>query len=114
MGRALLCLAATLGTARANGRHDAKGHVIEGLAPEELAVSDSGKLGDRPPSYDLWSQGDRQGPAPYPYPKDRKYITKGGPKEGMINARRPRGRSTAAERRERERLAATPVRWTCS
>jgi len=85
MGRALLCLAATLGTARANGRHDAKGHVIEGLAPEELAVSDSGKLGDRPPSYDLWSQGDRQGPAPYPYPKDRKYITKGGPKEGMIN-----------------------------
>ena len=65
-------------------------------------MSASGKLGDREPSYELWSKT-RQGAPPhytastapsttrltprtrYPYPKDRKYNTKGGPKEGMIN-----------------------------
>ena len=82
--RTLIALA-LLGGAQANGRHDANGDVIASLAPEELAVSASGHLGDRPPSYDMWSTGDRSGPPPYPYPADRTYNTKGGPKEGMIN-----------------------------
>ncbi|KAH8073785.1 hypothetical protein JL720_10856 [Aureococcus anophagefferens] len=82
--RTLIALA-LLGGAEANGRHDANGDVIASLAPEELAVSASGHLGDRPPSYDMWSTGDRSGPPPYPYPADRTYNTKGGPKEGMIN-----------------------------
>ncbi|KAH8050058.1 hypothetical protein JL722_11590 [Aureococcus anophagefferens] len=84
MLRTLIALA-LLGGAEANGRHDANGDVIASLAPEELAVSASGHLGDRPPSYDMWSTGDRSGPPPYPYPADRTYNTKGGPKEGMIN-----------------------------
>ena len=71
--------------AAANGRHDASGHVIEGLAKEELAVTDSGKLGDRAPSYDFWSTGDRTNKPPYVPPVDRKYNTKGGPVEGKIN-----------------------------
>ena len=52
MMRALLALA-LLDVARGNGRHDASGNVIPGLAPEELAVSASGKLSDVTPSYDL-------------------------------------------------------------
>ena len=44
--RTLIALA-LLGGAQANGRHDANGDVIASLAPEELAVSASGHLGDR-------------------------------------------------------------------
>jgi len=83
--RCALSAAVLCGVARGNGRHDASGNVIEGLAPEELAVSASGKLGDVPPSYDFWSAGDRTGPAPYPYPANRVYNTTGGPVEGKIN-----------------------------
>ena len=54
MLRSLLAVAA-IGRAAANGRHDASGHVIAGLAQEELAVTDSGRLGDRAPSYAFWS-----------------------------------------------------------
>ena len=47
----LLTLAAR---AAANGSHDAEGHLIAGLAPEELAISASGKLGDETPTIALW------------------------------------------------------------
>ena len=46
MLRSLVAVAAISQTT-ANGRHDASGHVIAGLAREELAVTDSGRLGDR-------------------------------------------------------------------
>ena len=78
-------LALGLACVDGNGRHDASGNVIPGLAPEELAVSASGKLSDVTPSYDLWSKGDRSSPPPYPYPANRKYNTTGGPVPGKIN-----------------------------
>ena len=93
MARGALLILALARSAAANGRHDAHGHVIEGLAPQELAVSASGKLGDRAPSYELWSKT-RKGAAPYPYPKDRK----------RAPARPPRkraSRKTASARAER-------------
>ena len=48
MLRSLVAFAAIVQT-KANGRHDASGHVIAGLAQEELAVTDSGRLGARSP-----------------------------------------------------------------
>ena len=64
MLRALI-ISASIARASANGRHDASGHVIAGLAREELAVTDSGKLGDRAPSYAFWSTSDRTTAPPY-------------------------------------------------
>lgn len=70
----------------ANGRHDAEGHVIASLAPQELAVTASGKLGDRKPSIEYWANKKPEGATPpYPFPPDRKYNTKGGPVAGKIN-----------------------------
>ena len=73
--------------AEANGRHDAYGHVIESLAPEELAVTDSGRLGDRPATIEYWANqpAETRGPPPYPFPKDRQYNTGAGVVEGKIN-----------------------------
>ena len=84
MLRSLVAVAA-IGRAAANGRHDASGHVIAGLAQEELAVTDSGRLGDRAPSYAFWSTGDRTTAPPYTPPADRRYNTNGHPVEGKIN-----------------------------
>ena len=66
----LLTLAAR---AAANGSHDAEGHLIAGLAPEELAISASGKLGDETPTIALWKHKDpaSRGPPPYPFPASR-------------------------------------------
>ena len=85
-----LTLALALGgctVVHANGRHDASGHVIAGLAKEELAVTASGKLNDKKRSIPLWADKPAalRGPPPYPYPKDRKYNTGAGPVEGKIN-----------------------------
>ena len=70
-----------------NGRHDADGNVIAGLAPEELAVTASGFLGDTKPSIDFWAKKatHERGEPPYPFPKDRKYNTGAGPVDGKIN-----------------------------
>ena len=80
----LLTLAAR---AAANGSHDAEGHLIAGLAPEELAISASGKLGDETPTIALWKHKDpaSRGPPPYPFPASRTYNTSGGPVPGKIN-----------------------------
>ncbi|KAL1529061.1 hypothetical protein AB1Y20_000024 [Prymnesium parvum] len=71
----------------ANGRHDLSGNVIAGLAPEELAVTQSGHLGDRTPSIEYWALKDKRsrGAPPYPFPPDRVYNTNAGPVEGKIN-----------------------------
>lgn len=73
--------------ALANGRHDANGNVIAGLAPEELAVSNSGHLGDTKPSITFYRDQSEaaRGKVPYPYPADRKYNTNAGPVPGKIN-----------------------------
>ncbi|KAJ1454800.1 galactose mutarotase-like domain-containing protein [Pelagophyceae sp. CCMP2097] len=88
MLRRLLLLGGLLGC-RANGRHDVNGNVIEGLAEEELAVTNSGHLGDQTPSFKyfagLTADEARGAGVPYPFPADRVYDTKGGPVEGKIN-----------------------------
>lgn len=73
--------------ASANGRHDANGNTIKGLAPEELAVTATPKFGHVTPSIKLWrtKHPASGGEAPYVYPADRKYNTGGGPVEGKIN-----------------------------
>eukprot|EP00658_Telonema_sp_P-2_P006290 TRINITY_DN12405_c0_g1_i2.p1 TRINITY_DN12405_c0_g1~~TRINITY_DN12405_c0_g1_i2.p1 ORF type:complete len:158 (-),score=35.04 TRINITY_DN12405_c0_g1_i2:81-554(-) len=83
----LLALLLLAPMAAANGRHDLHGNVIKGLAPQELAVSDSGKLGDETPTIPLWKQCDpsTRGPAPYTPPVSRRYNTTAGPVEGKIN-----------------------------
>ena len=70
-----------------NGRHDEFGNVIEGLSEYELAVTNSGFLGDTPPTIEFWSNlpEKTRGSPPYPYPASRKYNTKGGPVPGKIN-----------------------------
>jgi alpha-mannosidase len=71
----------------ANGRHDINGNVIKGLAPQELAVTDSPKLGHRKPTIPLWKDlpKESRGDAPYSPPANHQYNTKGGPVDGKIN-----------------------------
>ena len=71
----------------ANGIHDLNGNIIEGLAPEEIAVGASGKLSDRDPTIELYRDQEihTRGGAPYVPPANMQYETSGGPKEGMIN-----------------------------
>ena len=71
----------------ANGIHDLNGNIIEGLAPEEIAVGASGKLSDRDPTIELYRDQEihTRGGAPYVPPANMQYDTSGGPKEGMIN-----------------------------
>ena len=71
----------------ANGIHDANGNIIEGLAPEELAMASSGSLGDQVPSITYWSRQPvkTRGAPPYVPPASRKYKTTAGPVEGKIN-----------------------------
>ena len=84
--RALIAYGA-LSKVIANGRHDAHGDVIKGLAPEELAITESGKLGDRPATIEYWANKPEQtrGEPPYPFPSDRKYNTAAGPVPGKVN-----------------------------
>ena len=71
----------------ANGAHDLYGNVLPNLAKEELAVSAHGNLNDRVPIIELYKNKpvETRGAPPYPFPKDRKYNTGGGPVEGKIN-----------------------------
>ena len=82
-----LTLALSIACAAANGRHDADGNVIAGLAPEELAVTAHGKLGDRPASIEFWADkpAATRGAPPYPYPENRQYNTQAQPVPGKIN-----------------------------
>ena len=72
-----------------NGIHDVDGNIIDGLAPEEIAVGAHGKLSDRPstiPLYKSLSPSERASTTPpYVPPKDNKYNTGGGPVPGKIN-----------------------------
>jgi alpha-mannosidase len=80
-------LALCIALAAANGIHDANGKIIEGLAPEELAMGSSGELGDQSPTIDYWAEKpvkDRGAP-PYAPPANRVYNTSSGPVEGKIN-----------------------------
>jgi hypothetical protein len=62
-----LVLSLQLPSVSANGIHDAQGNIIEGLAPEELAMATSGRLGDRTPSIAYWSDvpAETRGAPPY-------------------------------------------------
>jgi len=79
---ALACLAAAV---NANGIHDANGKIIEGLAPEELAVGMPGSLSDTTPSIPLYRDSGKTESPPYTLPIDRVYNTTAGPVEGKIN-----------------------------
>ena len=74
-------------TVCANGAHDLYGNVLPNLAKEELAVSAHGNLNDKVPTIELYKNKpvETRGAPPYPFPKDRKYNTGGGPVEGKIN-----------------------------
>ena len=74
-------------TVCANGAHDLYGNVLPNLAKEELAVSAHGNLNDKAPTIELYKNKpvETRGAPPYPFPKDRKYNTGGGPVEGKIN-----------------------------
>ena len=76
-----------LAAVRGNGCHDASGHLIGGLSHEEEEFCTAGAIGDEAPTIRLWAKQDpaTRGPAPYPFPADRKYNTSGGPVEGKIN-----------------------------
>ena len=71
----------------ANGAHDLYGNVLPNLAKEELAVSAHGNLNDEIPTIEHYRNKpvETRGAPPYPFPKDRKYNTGGGPVEGKIN-----------------------------
>lgn len=70
-----------------NGIHDMDGNIIEGLAPEEIAVGAHGKLTDKEPTIPLYASQPKEsrGKAPYEPPENFRYDTSGGPVEGKIN-----------------------------
>lgn len=73
----------------ANGAHDVNGNLLPDLAPEELAVTASGELGDRPATITYWSDLSDEEKAtmepPYVPPPGFQYNTTSGPVEGKIN-----------------------------
>eukprot|EP00937_MAST-01D_sp_MAST-1D-sp2_P005737 g5737.t1 len=81
---ALICLTAAVS---ANGVHDINGNILPNLAPEELIVASSGKLGDRPLTIEAYASKDvkTRGEPPYVPPANRQYNTGAGPVEGKIN-----------------------------
>ena len=87
MSRCLQLLALLAPHVCANGAHDLYGNVLPNLAKEEIAVSAHGKLNDEIPTIELYKNNpvETRGAPPYPFPKDRKYNTGGGPVEGKIN-----------------------------
>ncbi|KAJ8607976.1 hypothetical protein CTAYLR_008233 [Chrysophaeum taylorii] len=78
-----------VGRSEANGAHDVHGNPLTGLAPQEIAVTASGSLGDRPASITYWSERSDAEKAslepPYSPPANWKYNTSSGPMPGMIN-----------------------------